>query len=559
MRCRGFVGTMVVAALAVAGLLTPGSAAAFEPVASFASDGEGAGQLAAPGAMAVAPNGSVFVADRGNDRISVFSGAGEFLYAFGKGVRPGGGDLCTAATGCVGGSGGGSAGALSAPEGIAISEPHQVGNSESRQVFIAEEENDRVSVFSLAGEFEFAFGNEVDPAGGDQCTTESGCQPGSNHGPTTEPPPAIGPKAPAGALGKPSGVTVADSGRVFVAEAENNRVSVFDPLGDFLYAFGLEVEALPPFGNVCERAIGCIEGNPFPGGGIAKPGGIATMPGGLLAVSDTGNHRLVLFTQEGELLRAYGHEVAPGGGSVCTAVSECTEGHGEGAGSLGEPAGLAVASGSIYVGDVALERVSQFTLQGRFVRAFGAGVLDGTAAFQACTPSTGCRAGIQSGILGATPHPYGVVQSCRGSVLVSESTTGLSRLERFGEPEEAGPPCSPSPTPLVGREEPTNVFQLGRLKRNRKTGTANLSITAPVAGEFFLAGKGIKRTSSRLAAAGTVSLPVQLVGMPSRRLMRTGRCKVGALVTFTPYGGTARTETRKLTLVKTLKPKPRRR
>jgi DNA-binding beta-propeller fold protein YncE len=554
---RGIVGMVAAFALLVV-MAAPGPAAAFGPIASFGSDGEGAGQLSAPGAMAVAPDGKVFVADRGNDRVSVFSGTGDFLYAFGKGVRPGGGDICNAGSGCVAGSGGGEAGALSAPEGIAISEPLVPGNPGSRQVFIAEEENDRVSVFSLAGEFEFAFGNEVDPAGGDQCAAESGCQKGSNFGPTAEPPPATGPKAPAGALGKPTGVTIAESGRLFVAEAENNRVSVLDPLGDFLYAFGVEVNA-ETFENVCTKASGCIEGfGGFPGGGISKPGGIAMAPGGLLAVSDAGHHRLVLYTQEGELLRAYGDGVAPTGGDICVLPAECKEGVGEGAGSLGEPAGLFVSGGSIYVGDAGLERVSQFTLRGQFIRAFGAGVVDGSGAFQVCTSSTGCRAGIQSAILGATSHPYGVVPSCRDSILVSESTTGLSRLERFGEPDAASPPCVPESPPLVVREVPTNVFRLGRLKRNRRTGTASLGVFAPVAGEFVLTGNGIRRTSTSLHVAGSTSLPVELVGAARRRLVKTGNCKVSAVITFTPNGGSARTEPRKLTLVKQAKPKPRR-
>ncbi|HEY1853224.1 MAG TPA: NHL repeat-containing protein [Solirubrobacterales bacterium] len=549
---------MCVVALLTAALAAPAAAGAFGPVSSFGADGEGAGQLSAPGAIAVGPEGDFFVVDQGNRRVDVFSGGGEFLYAFGRGVRPGGGEVCDQGSGCRAGEGGGVAGALERPEGIAV--------SSSGEVYVAEEGNDRVSVFSRGGVFMFAFGYRVapgvEPPAGNVCDVASGCQSGSNvRVPPIEEETQNGPE---GALAEPSGVAVDASGDVFVADTRNNRVSVFDPFGAFLYAFGTEVEGKPGFESFCETQ--CIEATAFFGaGGMNQPASIAIMPGGLLAVGDSENHRVDIFEAKprGEFVRAIGREVDPTGGDVCTAATGCIAGTVEGVGALANPAGLAVSpTGAITVGDRESERVSQFNSEGEFVRAFGAGVVTGADAFEVCTALTGCLPGLQSAVAGATPHPFGVVEACGGSIFVSESTSGLSQVGRFGEPGSAAicPPPSKGigPAPIPVRVVPTNLFQLGRLKRHRANGTATLLVTVPGSGALALGGRGIHQVARHPGAAATVALPIRLLGKARRGLLAAGRRRVAAAITFTPDGGSARNESRKLTLVKQLKPKPRR-
>src|SRR5205814_1349293 len=119
--------------------------------------------------------------------------------------------------------------------------------------------------------------------GGNGCTSETGCREGSNVRvpPNPEEETQNGPE---GALGEPSGVAIDPSGTVFVADTNNDRISVFDPLGKFLYMFGTEVEGQPGFESFCETQ--CIEGSAYEGAaGMHAPSGIATMPGGLLAIS----------------------------------------------------------------------------------------------------------------------------------------------------------------------------------------------------------------------------------------------------------------------------------
>ena len=104
----------------VLGLVLPGSAAAFGPLSSFGEFGAGAGQLNAPKQMAVAADGDVYVADSGNNRISVFAGDGSFLRTFG---------------------------------GADLSQPGDVALDGSGRAFVADSGHDRIDVFGGSGEF----------------------------------------------------------------------------------------------------------------------------------------------------------------------------------------------------------------------------------------------------------------------------------------------------------------------------------------------------------------------------------------------------------------------
>jgi hypothetical protein len=109
----------------------------------------------------------------------------------------------------------------------------------------------------------------------------------------------------------------------------------------------------------------------------------------------------------------------------------------------------------------------------------------------------------------------------------------------------AQPPCvGGAPTPDIGAYElvptaacpkPSNRFSFGKLKRNRKKGTAKLAVSLPGPGALSLSGKGVVRQEK--AGSGTMSLLVKAKGRNRRRLVRTGALKVKVTVTFTPSGG----------------------
>ena len=103
-----------------------------------------------------------------------------------------------------------------------------------------------------------------------------------------------------------------------------------------------------------------------------------------------------------------------------------------------------------------------------------------------------------------------------------------------------GPPVNPPVTP------PSNVFTFGKLKLNKKKGTATLAVTVPGPGELALGGKDIKpqrplesarRSTKPVAAAGETTLTVKPKGKAKKKLKKKGKAKLKATVTFTPTGG----------------------
>ncbi|HXC64906.1 MAG TPA: NHL repeat-containing protein, partial [bacterium] len=95
-----------------------------------ASQGPGAGQLNSPRGLAVAPDGSLYVADCQNSRIDVFSPEGVFKKSFGAAAAK---------------AGEGKPGEFSEPSGVAVA-PNGV-------VYVADTWNQRVQKFSADGDY----------------------------------------------------------------------------------------------------------------------------------------------------------------------------------------------------------------------------------------------------------------------------------------------------------------------------------------------------------------------------------------------------------------------
>ena len=524
----------------------PSTALAFGPLSSFASIGEGAGQMQGPSNFAVAADGSFYIADTLSERIDVFSPTGVFERAFGRGVEPEGGDICTITcqAASVLGSDRASAGGMDDPQDVAL-------GSEGK-LFVADTHNFRIDVFSTAGVFVRAFGLEVEGtvAHGNICTFATTCHEGK-------------PGTGAGEFGSPAGVAFKD-GAVYVADGSNNRIDVFSPGGKFLRAFGRHVDTAIGSPDVCTTACGIGDGTGV-AGAMDEPYGINFGPEGDLYVTDARNYRVDAFTEQGQFLFAFGKGVSSVGGDVCTVVTGCREGlHEGGGGEMTLPSAVSVApSGEVYVAEGLNNRVQEFTSSGAFVRAFGEGVVDGNAEFEVCTPGSQCRKGGAGTLPGATPLPYGVAAT-GGKVYVSEQNGyKFARIEAFGDPPihpgepnppgggapgPGSPPATPQPGPSAPAPVPTNKFSLGKLKLNAKGGTATLTVTLPGAGSLSLAGKGIKPVSVRVAKASTAKLSVRPTGKAKAALGRTGKATVLAEVTFTPTGGAPGSQDRKLRL-----------
>lgn len=152
----------------------------------FGEEGDGRGQFALPGGVAVDPAGSIYVSDYLQDRIQKFSEAGEFILQWGG---PGEGDA-----------------GFNSPIGLAA--------DEQGRVYVADFYNKVVKVFSPRGELLGRIG-----------------QPGQWQ---------------LGDLDYPTDVDVSGDGRVLVADAYNYRVQRFDVDWQPRAAWGLHVLWLWP-------------------------------------------------------------------------------------------------------------------------------------------------------------------------------------------------------------------------------------------------------------------------------------------------------------------------
>lgn len=285
------------------------SKAPVELVASWGSKGSGDGQLLYAEDFAFDRHGNLLVTDALRADVQVFSRQGEFISR----VNSPGDDV-----------------ALEKPEGVALdaqdniwvgdylsghilkydtsyrqvgvysglgSAPGETFESEFMTIldgllFIAEAGNHRISVFNMAGEFEYSFGglgdhegamNRPEAAKHDstkrilvadfgnhrvQFFTPAGEFQGTFGSEGSEP----------GQFRRPTGIAVDAQDNIYVCDSGNNRVQVFDPEGNFLYQFGSRGTGPGQFLNLH---------------------GIIVDEEGYIYVADTGNHRIQKFATKG--------------------------------------------------------------------------------------------------------------------------------------------------------------------------------------------------------------------------------------------------------------------
>jgi hypothetical protein len=163
-------------------LTEAGKGAALENVCTVASKDEcQAGRASSePGglteveSLAVAPDGNVYIADKGNNRVQEFTSAGAFVLMFGGEVNATTkGDICTeeeivkSGVQCTAGVEGTGAGQFK--ERVSVSVDSSTGN-----VYVADGSNNNVQEFTEDGEFVLMFGREVNATTkGNICTAVS--------------------------------------------------------------------------------------------------------------------------------------------------------------------------------------------------------------------------------------------------------------------------------------------------------------------------------------------------------------------------------------------------
>jgi len=99
--------------------------------------------------------------------------------------------------------------------------------------------------------------------------------------------------------------------------------------------------------------------------------------------------------------------------------------------------------------------------------------------------------------------------------------------------------------------QPSNAFKLGKLKRNKKKGTAKQLVLLPVpdAGSVTIKGKGLKTKTVQVHDNGKLKLKVIPKGKQKAQENRTGKVKIKAKITYNATGNAAKTIKRKLKLL----------
>jgi len=171
--------------------------------------------------------------------------------------------------------------------------------------------------------------------------------------------------------GKPTGLSVAPDGNLYVADTHYHRVVIFSPEGEMIDEFG-------KFG----QEDGCF----------IYPTDIAFAPDGRIFVSEYGgNDRISVFTGQRDFLYCFG-------------------GPGSGKGRLARPSALCIdpAKKCLYVADACNHRIAVYDLDGKLIEYIGS-------------------AGLAPGQL---RYPYDLALLADGTLVVCEY--GNNRLQLFG-------------------------------------------------------------------------------------------------------------------------------
>jgi DNA-binding beta-propeller fold protein YncE len=170
------------------------------PISSFGTPGSGAGQLSTPVGVAIQQaSGNVFVADAGNARVEKFDAMGNFIAAFGWGVRDGQAhsEVCTRT--CQAGIAGSGPGQFASPTSIAFG--NASGVPSAGKVFVGDAGNNVVLQFDANGNFLSSIDGSTTPQGHFQSL---------------------------------AGISVDQSGNLWTADASTNNIDEFNAKGAFV-------------------------------------------------------------------------------------------------------------------------------------------------------------------------------------------------------------------------------------------------------------------------------------------------------------------------------------
>jgi phospholipase C len=289
-------------------------------------------ELSGPYGVALDPNGDIWVADTGHDRVAEYTPFGHLVMSFGLPARFGGGldqpeGIATDAAGHVFvadtghdrviefspvgrvlvtfGSPGSARGQLNAPVAVAV--------SLFGAVWIADQGNNRVEEFTAGGRYYTSI-PVPSPAGvaldarGDIWVSSPTYAPGNavyEFSPAGRRLLSFGAtQAGYGQLGDPGGIAVGPRGKIYVTQPDYGLVSVFSPDGRFDTEFGLQANTVKAAEN------------------LEFPQGVAVTAKDQVWVADSGRNQITEFgAVPGSAAPAA--PVVPGGSPVPLIIGEC--------------------------------------------------------------------------------------------------------------------------------------------------------------------------------------------------------------------------------------------
>ncbi|MEM7117926.1 MAG: NHL repeat-containing protein, partial [Chloroflexota bacterium] len=296
-------------------------------ITTWGSPGTDADQFLGPQGMVVVGN-RLYVADRFNVRISVFDLDGNFIETWGWGVDDGTNafQICTVATlPCQTGLFGTEAGQFNQPIDIAA--------DSNDNIYVIEEDNQRLQLFDSSGNFIEARGYGVDDGTNVYQICTSACQIG-----------IFGEEA--GQFARPFAIAIDSNDNVYISDSRDDRVQKFDSNGDFVFALGWGVDTNSDAFEICTAASApCQAGHPGDGlGQFNSAEGLAVDANDNLYVADSGNQRIQTFDSNGNFLGTFGQPGAD-------------------VGLIDDPEDLVIdADGNILMIDKGLHKVVEYSL-----------------------------------------------------------------------------------------------------------------------------------------------------------------------------------------------------
>lgn len=194
---------------------------------------------------------------------------------------------------------------------------------------------------------------------------------------------------------------------------------------------------------------------------------------------------------------------------------------------------------------------------------YGTSTAYGSTTASQTAPATTAPAGYAASVAGLAP---GTIYHYRVVATNPDGTTfGPDQQFTTASPASPAGSGSPAPRPI---SPPSNLFRFGKAKVGSR-GAITLSVNAPDAGRFtakatftVITHKGRKRVKTtftygvgrvRSTGRGTFKLVIGLKGRAARELKLLGSRQVTIVVTFIPTGGSARHETKKVTVKRSRK------